>query len=130
MGEFLDPRDMFSALNGILQHAVTVGVPGVSAAICSSKGTLWQGSAGSSNIVETESIDVDKHIFGVGSITKVFVSVVILQLFDEKRLNLSDRASSYVALEILRDIPNAPTATISQLLSHMSGVPSGEDDPV
>lgn len=119
-----------TALQKTLQHAVDIGVPGVSAAISNSNGILWQGSAGSSNILKSEPVDANKHIFGVGSITKVFVAVVTLQLLDENRLSLSDKASSYLPPEILRDIPNASTATLSELLSHMSGVPSAEDDPV
>jgi D-alanyl-D-alanine carboxypeptidase len=80
--------DIFSELDAILHRAVELGVPGVSAEICFSRGTLWRVTAGVSNIVRSIPIDGAKHIFGVGSITKVFVAVVFLQLLDEKVLVL------------------------------------------
>ena len=67
-------------------------------------------------------------LFGVGSITKTFVAVVILQLAEEGRLDLSATAESVLASGV-DGVPNAATATIAQLLNHTGGVPSWEDDP-
>jgi D-alanyl-D-alanine carboxypeptidase len=56
--------------------------------------------------------------FRVASITKTFVSVVVLQLVHEGRLALSDPASEY-----LPGTPGLDGVTVEQLLDHTSGLP-------
>ena len=121
--------DILAALQSVLQEGIEAGVPGLSAEICSSRGTLWQSSAGLIDIEAQKPVD-KTHLFGIGSITKVFVSVVILQLVDEKKLRLSDTVGAILDEEIIRGIENAPEATVAGLLSHTAGVHSWEEDPV
>lgn len=66
--------------------------------------------------------------FGVGSITKVFVAIVILQLIHEEKLSLKDQASSILESQILDGIPHAKEACIGDLLNHTGGIPSWEDN--
>lgn len=72
----------------------------------------------------------DTTLFGIGSITKIFVAVVVLQLVEEAKLRLTDSVQQHLPIDIYCDIENASTATIQQLLSHTAGVDSWEDDPV
>jgi len=78
-------------------------------------------------------------VFLVGSIQKVFVSVSILQLYDEGLLGLDDDVNRYMPFSIRHPgYPDTPI-TIRMLLSHRSGLdatlPSefaydwGEDNP-
>jgi D-alanyl-D-alanine carboxypeptidase len=67
-------------------------------------------------------------VFGIGSITKVFIATVILQLAEEARLNLSDNVSQHLEPETYANITNASDSTISQLLRHEAGIDSWEDD--
>src|SRR5918998_791760 len=55
--------------------------------------------------------------FRIGSITKVFVAVVVLQLVEEGTLGLDDQVSSHLPGYTLEP------ATIRQLLNHTSGIP-------
>lgn len=64
--------------------------------------------------------DVTWHI---GSVTKTFVAVVIMQLAEEGLLSLDDRAGSYVDHEFV-----PAEATLFDLLHHSSGVPDYVDD--
>lgn len=59
--------------------------------------------------------------FRLGSITKQFTAVVILQLSNEGKLKLDDKLSQYVP-----EYPKktADRVTIHQLLNHTSGIPS------
>lgn len=58
--------------------------------------------------------------YRIGSITKPFTAVLILQLADENKLGLDDPIKKY-----LPDLPaNWGQASVRQLLSHMSGIPS------
>jgi D-alanyl-D-alanine carboxypeptidase len=56
--------------------------------------------------------------FRIGSITKTFTAVMILQLVDEGRLGLDDPVSEY-----LPDAPQIDGVTVRQLLNHSSGIP-------
>jgi D-alanyl-D-alanine carboxypeptidase len=65
------------------------------------------------------------NVFPICSITKQFTTVAILQLVEAGKLKLTDELSKYV--------PEYPTGeakiTLAQLLSHMSGIPSIEEQP-
>lgn len=115
-------------LQAMLDEAITIGQPGVSAAIVTNNGLLWTGTAGFANIQTGTPVNSDM-LFGIGSITKSFVNVVILQLVEEGRLELNDTAANILG-EAVKGVPNADTATIDQLLNHTSGIPSWEDDPL
>lgn len=55
-------------------------------------------------------------VYRIGSITKQFTAVAILQLIEQKKLALTDDVRTYV--------PEFPAAiTIEQLLTHTSGIP-------
>ena len=62
--------------------------------------------------------------FRIGSITKMFTAVIIYQLADEKRLNLSDTLDRFVP-----QIPNASKITIAHILGHRSGIHTVFGDP-
>jgi CubicO group peptidase (beta-lactamase class C family) len=57
--------------------------------------------------------------FRIGSITKMFTAVMILQLVDEGKLKLSDTLDKFFP-----QIPNARKITIAQILAHRSGIPN------
>lgn len=104
------------------------GLPGVSACVASKDRILWRGTAGHANVLNGVRIE-DGDTFGVGSITKMFVTVVIFQLIEEGRLALSDTLGDLLPEEVLKDIPNASSASIATLLTHTSGIICWEDDP-
>jgi len=56
--------------------------------------------------------------FRIGSITKMFTAVMILQLVEEGKLQLSDTLDKFFP-----QIPNARKITIAQILAHRSGIP-------
>lgn len=61
----------------------------------------------------------------VGSVTKIFVATVVLQLVAEHRLSLGDT----VALWLPGLVPNGAHITIQELLQHTSGIYSYTSDP-
>jgi len=118
-----------TALNSLLQEAVDSGIPGVSVAIANSESLLWSGVAGKADIITNAPVQAD-HLFGIGSITKTFVAVIILQLVEEGSLSLDKTAVDILGDEVAGRVPNAELATIAQLLNHTGGIPSWEDDPL
>lgn len=76
------------------------------------------------------SIDAD-YQFNCASITKTFVATIILQLEEEGKLALSDKAYQYLQsmdfvgadqIHILNDTNYSKEITIEQLLNHTSGI--------
>jgi len=105
-----------------------MGIPGLAGAVATSEGVVWSGIAGLADLQTGTPVRPDM-LFGIGSITKTFVAVVILQLAEEGLLDLDATAADLLGSSV-DGIPNADVATIAQLLNHTGGVPSWEDDPV
>lgn len=57
--------------------------------------------------------------YRIGSITKMFTAVMILQLIEEGKLKLTDTIDQFFP-----QIPNANKITMGQILAHRSGIPN------
>lgn len=62
--------------------------------------------------------------FRIGSITKMFTTVMILQLVEEGKLRLTEPLDRFVP-----QVPNAPKITLAQILAHRSGIPNVRRPP-
>lgn len=122
-----DTKDL--RLQEMLDELVDSGVPGISVAIANKNGILWQGVAGQADLVNGIPVRKD-HLFGIGSITKTFVSVIVLQLAAEGRVDLNMSVGELLGSKISDLVPSSRGASIAQLLNHTSGIPSWEDDPI
>ena len=116
-------------LKPALAHWQAGGFPSLSVAVGNRCGVLWSSAAGLADLRSPERPARATDLYGIGSITKTFVAVVALQLVDEGRLNLERPVTDYVPRLREMHIANAATATLAQLMSHTSGIPSWEDDP-
>ncbi len=65
--------------------------------------------------------------FEIGSITKLFTAVVLLQLHEEGLLSLDDKLSMWLP-ELAETIPNGEAMTLLQLASHTAGINDYERD--
>ena len=97
-------------------------LPGLSAGVFRGAERVWYGAAGSAVLDPPTPPTADTQ-YRLGSITKTFTAVLVLQLRDEGRLDLDDRIGQH--------LPDAPhgTPTIRRLLCHLSGLqrePAGE----
>src|ERR1043165_4447906 len=66
----------------------------------------------------------EKTEYRIGSISKVFTSVMVFQLIDEGKLSLDTRLDKYFPT-----IPNAVKITVAYLLNHRSGIHDYTEDP-
>ncbi len=110
-----------SVIEPLLSAAVSNGLPGAVILIESPYWGAWacaKGMVDIKNGIEMKNNSLSR----VGSITKVFVSVIVMQLAEEGSLSLDDPVSNYLPLEIIRNVNNAGAATIRQLLNHTSGI--------
>jgi len=79
---------------------------------------LYTRTIGYSQINETEKKPLTAAIrYRVGSITKMFTAAMIFQLFEERKLKLTDTLDKFFP-----QVSNAQKITIAQILGHRSGV--------
>lgn len=105
------------ALQQVLEAARRrIPTPGISVAIRTADGRVWVGTSGARQLSPRRPV-TGNTVFSIASITKTFVTAVVLQLVDEGRLSLGDRLSKY-----LPDFPRARRITIRMLLQHRSGI--------
>jgi D-alanyl-D-alanine carboxypeptidase len=98
---------------------------GARIAVMHSDGTIAEASAGTQT-TDPDSARVELDVpWGIGSATKSFVSVVVLQLAEEGRLDLDANI-----VDFLPDLPGADQITPRQLLQHTSGLGDYLDDPL
>ncbi|WP_298627997.1 serine hydrolase [uncultured Legionella sp.] len=65
-----------------------------------------------------------EHVFDIGSITKSFTSLILLQLQTEGKLSLDDLLGTW-----LPQYPNWKDVSLRQLLNMTSGIPNYTNDP-
>ena len=98
------------------------GVAGLAIAVLRGNDTLVMKGYGSADL-ENDLPATAQTVFRIGSVTKQFTSVAIMQLVQQGKLSLDDEVTKYV--------PNAPTygrrILIRHLLNHTSGIPSYTD---
>ena len=90
-------------------------MPATVLGVSTSDGT-WLGASGTPERGGTLGVSPNSR-FRVASITKVFVAVVVLQLVEERRLELDEVVSHYLTDGAFGSV------TIRQLLNHTSGIP-------
>ena len=120
-------RSPEARLQDLLRQLVVKDFPAVSIAVGKGDQTVWQHAAGYS---QKGIKNTPETLFGVGSVTKVFVAVAILQLVEEGRIALDQPLARWLEKPVLFGIANGENVTVRQLLSHYAGVPSWEDRPL
>ncbi len=98
----------------------TMNAPGMTQALTDAAATIRTAAYGFSNVDLKAPVTID-HLFQIGSITKSFVALIMLQLHDEGKVDLNRPV-----LEYLPWLPiTTPYGSITShhLLTHTSGLP-------
>src|SRR5580693_277151 len=91
--------------------------PGISILIAKKGQIVYQKAFGSANLELNTPMQPD-NVFRIGSITKQFTAVAILQLVEQGKISLQDSIQKYI-----KDFPSKGyTITIENLLSNTSGI--------
>jgi D-alanyl-D-alanine carboxypeptidase len=90
--------------------------PGISATVIFPDGSEWNGASGDAQLDPDEAAAPDTP-FVVGSITKTFITALIMQMAEEGTLSIDDPLANW-----LPDYPRADRITLRHLLGHTSGV--------
>lgn len=114
----------------LLEHAVWLTrwapLPGGVVAVVGPDGVLAEGSFGYADLARGTPMTED-HLFQIGSISKVFTSLVVTELATQGLLSLDDPITTHLDWVVLGSEGERPT--LRELLSHMGGLVMGTDFP-
>ncbi|MCN9239438.1 beta-lactamase family protein [Streptomyces sp. RY43-2] len=109
-----------TATRQAMDAAVTAGVPGVTAT--ARQGSItWRATSGAGDLRTGAPRSPQDH-YRVGSITKTFVSTVLLQLEAEGRLSLDDTVEKWLPGTVRGNGHDGRRITLRNLLNHTSGI--------
>ncbi|MFE9681692.1 serine hydrolase domain-containing protein [Streptomyces sp. NPDC006285] len=114
------PAADHAATRSAIDAAVKDGVPGVTARAEDTRGT-WKATSGVGDL-RTKKPRSAHDRYRVGSITKTFVSTVLLQLEAEERLSLDDTVDEWLPGVVRGNGHDGRRITLRQLLNHTSGI--------
>src|SRR5690349_21115883 len=106
-----------------LSDAVKDDTPGLSVLVARDGEILFQGGYGLADIEKKSPITPETK-FRIGSISKQFTAVAVLQLAEQGKLSLDDSLAKYFP-----DFPGGDKVNLRQLLTHTSGIHSYTDKP-
>ncbi|WP_339859972.1 serine hydrolase domain-containing protein [Pseudohongiella acticola] len=92
-------------------------IPGVSLSIELPDGQIWHTAAGVAD-TQTKEAMTPQHQFRIGSSTKSFTGMLIMQLVDEGKLSLDQKLAEFFPGKF----PDADIITIKMLLNHTAGI--------
>ncbi|MGP4113973.1 serine hydrolase domain-containing protein [Streptomyces sp. 4N509B] len=106
------------SLDATLQAVPEAGVPGAYSAVRDGT-THWQGAAGVADVDTGRPMAPDMH-HRIGSISKTFTAVAVLQLVGEERIDLDAPVAAYLPELVAEGMD--PAVTVRMLLNHTSGI--------
>jgi D-alanyl-D-alanine carboxypeptidase len=104
----------------IAAYMPAMNAPGLTLGLTDTSQTLRTAGYGYANVDQRLAVDTS-HLFQIGSITKSFVALVLLQLRDEGKLDLQKPILDY--LPWLPITESFGPITVHHLLTHTSGLP-------
>ena len=103
-----------------LEKMVSTRLPGLAFALIEEGRVVHQRGMGFTNL-NRRNAPTEKTMFGIGSVTKVFTALAVMQLREQGKLGLDDPVGDYLGIPLLaRDEP----ILIRHFLSHSSGIPA------
>ncbi len=98
-------------------------IPGISAIAVEDQEVVWKGAYGEANPEEGVNMETNT-ICSVCSISKLFTSVAIMNLYEEGKLRLDDRIEEVMpGYDLNQQFELSGPITIRTLLTHSSGLP-------
>ncbi len=98
-------------------------LPGLSIGVVYDQELIWAKGYGVRD-VETGAATTPSTVFRIGSVTKVFTAVAIMQLRDRGLLRLDDPVSQHLPwFSVESPFEGEPEITVRHLLTHTSGLP-------
>ena len=114
------------SLKSRAQGLVEAGYPAALAAVSDSKGESAGVAVGKGNLETGQAPPMDGEV-RVGSASKTFVAVVVMQMVQEGKVGLDEPIETYLPGLIKGEGVDGSKITVRQLLQHTSGLPEYTD---
>ena len=118
----VSPRYLpLAKLEGFIQEKMAeTKLPGLSIALVQGREVVWAKGFGFRDL-EGGLPATPETLYAIGSVTKSFTALAILQLQERGKLSLDDPLEAHLPLELR---PQGETVRIRHLLTHSSGIPA------
>lgn len=110
-----------------MSELINNGVPGAAMVVYSDEG-WWEHANGYAKI-EDKVLMRSCHLQYLQSVTKTYMAVAVLKLYEEGRVALDTPMTSYLPEKYSRYITDAEKVTVRMLLNHTSGIPEYNFSP-
>jgi CubicO group peptidase (beta-lactamase class C family) len=104
----------------IFEKMALTKLPSVSMALIKGDDVVWSRGFGYRD-VERGLPATDRTLYGIGSVTKSFTCLALMQLAEQGKLSLDDPIDKYMPFDIR---PGGETVRIKHFMSHSSGIPA------
>ena len=107
-------------LQSIMDSGTVKGIPGISLALYSPTEGWWAGVSGYSKLESKKPMNICTLQY-LQSVAKTYMAVAILQLYEERKIQLHLSITKYLPVKYIRFIKNADKITVRMLLNHTFG---------
>jgi D-alanyl-D-alanine carboxypeptidase len=114
-------NEKFGKVQAKMNELVSLGIPGIVAGVKTPQET-WYSAAGLSKIETKTPMNVCNLQY-LQSISKTYLAVSILQLYEQGKLDLDAPVTTYLPAELASWITQSDQITVRMLLNHTSGIP-------
>ena len=115
------------ALQQVMDEYTAKAIPGISLSIYDSSG-YWYGASGYAKI-EDKTLMMPCNLQYSQSVSKTYLAVVILKLYEAGEINLDEVITRYLSDDVISYVKGADKMTVRMLLNHTSGVAEYNDKP-
>ena len=121
-GQSKQDKGSIKQLEGYISENYSRYAPGCAVLVAKSGNILFQKGFGNANLELSVPV-IPESVFRIGSITKQFTAVAILQLVEQEKIALNDSIQKFIK----NYHPKGKTITIENLLTHTSGIKAYEE---
>ncbi|HMQ70272.1 MAG TPA: serine hydrolase domain-containing protein [Ignavibacteria bacterium] len=102
-------------------------IPGLGVAIVSIDSALYLNGFGFADI-ESKSPYTDRTLQNIGSVSKTFIAVALMQMVEQGKISLDDNINDYLPFKVVNPFFPDSIITVRMLAAHTSGLTDGEND--
>jgi serine beta-lactamase-like protein LACTB len=104
----------------IERERVDAGIPGLSVAIVEDQTVIWSKGFGHADLARTRP-EMPDAVYRVGSVSKLFTDIAVMQLVEEGKLDLDAPVTKYLP-NFKPDNPKDFKVTLRHMMSHRAGL--------
>ena len=123
-GSMLFGQEQYSDVDDYLKKTMElIGIPGMSVAVIKDGEIIFKNGYGVEVIEEARPMTADS-VSAIGSVTKTFTTIAIMQLVEKGLINLEDKVIDYLPWFRTLEKKKSDIISIAMILSNSSGLPT------